>query len=516
MFSLNGQILTNNDPYFNTPLTFIAAQPNSSIKITKYGTPAAAEHLKVGYYDDLTHDIDWLDYECETVITLQNVGDKIYFKNEIDTFSESQQNYFRFFTSGLFECDGNLQSLMNWRDDVPDYSFISLFRQCDIVNGPKLLGSTAGFQGYYVMFRNSKLVNMPIIKTTKYGEQACRRMFYQCPDIIDPGKLLPARDLGVRAFDGMFESAPLLSGTPRFSPKKVSSESCHYMFNKCYGLKDASNITVSCECAPSSFMALFQYCSSLILPCSLPTLKLAPSCYAYMFSNCHALIRPAELPATKLYDHCYQHMMASCSSMTYTPTLPALEVPSGAYAAMFKWCYGLTEMPDLPATKVEYASYYSMFCYDENITGYIDELPVLEPADECFGQMFYGNLKMTKAPKLKIKNVEPGTCQKMFWGCTSLTEAPELPITSLVTSIPYPEGQPPNVGDKVWGALEQMFYGCTSLSSITVHFTEWEPSGTINWVGNGVPGNGVFYAPEALSAEYGASRIPLGWSKEDI
>ena len=88
----------------------------------------------------------------------------------------------------------------------------------------------------------------------------------------------------------------------------------------------------------------------------------------------------------------------------------------------------------------------------------------------------------------------------MFQNCSSLTAAPALPATTLADS-----------------CYKSMFEGCSNLSSITVYFTEWndEYIYTTNWV-NGVAGEGTFTCPSSLPEEYGADRIPTGWTKADL
>jgi surface protein len=57
-----------------------------------------------------------------------------------------------------------------------------------------------------------------------------------------------------------------------------------------------------------------------------------------------------------------------------------------------------------------------------------------------------------------------------------------------------------------------MFYGCTKLNSINVNFSVWNPTNaTSYWVLN-VASSGTFTCPTALPEEFGASRIPTGWT----
>ena len=87
----------------------------------------------------------------------------------------------------------------------------------------------------------------------------------------------------------------------------------------------------------------------------------------------------------------------------------------------------------------------------------------------------------------------------LFAYCTSLTTAPALPATTLATQ-----------------CYSCMFNGCTKLSSIEVSFTSWTQAGdqTGAWV-DSVASSGTFTKPAALATEYGANRIPTGWTVID-
>ncbi len=83
----------------------------------------------------------------------------------------------------------------------------------------------------------------------------------------------------------------------------------------------------------------------------------------------------------------------------------------------------------------------------------------------------------------------------LFKGCTALTAAPELPAEALE---PY--------------CYVYMFQGCSSLSSIRVHFSEWNISSysTQDWV-NGVAKSGTFECPSALphaDEDFDTSKVP--------
>ena len=181
-------------------------------------------------------------------------------------------------------------------------------------------------------------------------------------------------------------------------------------------------------------------------------------------STCESLTIPC--------DFCFQRLFRGCTSLTTAPALPATTLALYCYYEMFYGCTSLTTAPELPATTL---------------------------APHCYNSMFYGCTSLTTAPALPATTLAPYCCSAMFQGCTSLTTAPALPATTLATE-----------------CYSYMFDGCTKLSSIEVSFTSWtQASGqTYSWVRN-VASSGTFTKPAALATEYGANRIPTGWTVVD-
>ena len=173
---------------------------------------------------------------------------------------------------------------------------------------------------------------------------------------------------------------------------------------------------------------------------------------------------------TTLAPSCYQYMFDGCTGLTSAPELPATTLATSCYQYMFRGCTGLTSAPELPATTL---------------------------ATACYTNMFSGCTGLTSAPELPATTLSGNCYNSMFKGCTGLTNAPELPATTLM-------------GNCYYG----MFSGCTNISLIKVHFTAWGTQ-TNNWVSN-VPSTGTFYKPNALAEEYGASKIPTGWTVVNI
>ena len=117
-------------------------------------------------------------------------------------------------------------------------------------------------------------------------------------------------------------------------------------------------------------------------------------------------------------------------------------------------------------------------------------------SNNSYASLFSGCINLVDPPALSDTYLSASCYARMFQGCTSLTQAPDLPATTLA--------------DRCY---EAMFDGCSKLSYISVDFTNWHDTATINWV-NGVAADGIFACPASLPDERGVDRIPEGWTVE--
>lgn len=128
------------------------------------------------------------------------------------------------------------------------------------------------------------------------------------------------------------------------------------------------------------------------------------------------------------------------------------------------------------------------------------ELPATNLAEECYQGMFTCCSSLVTAPELPATNLADRCYFEMFRNCFSLTTAPTLLATDL---------------GLVYGCYFSMFAGCSNLSSITVHFSNWNDYYTSGWV-EGVADSGEFHCPGALPDEVDDtfnSKKPKGWTK---
>lgn len=290
-------------------------------------------------------------------------------------------------------------------------------------------------------------------------------LFKDCTSLTDMPKL-PATTLTTDCYDWMFNGCTSLTGTTDLIAEDVSKNAYTGMFRECTALKDMPKICAT-TVGVAGMQNMFKGCSALTGVQQLKPSSLSNKCYAGMFNGCTALTTAPILSALTLAEQCYDGMFNGCSALKDAPELPASLLSNKCYTNMFFNCTALTGAPILSATTL---------------------------ADHCYNSMFNGCTALKDAPELPATTLENYCYNGMFKNCFSLTGVHELPATSLKTY-----------------SYNEMFSGCNNLSNINVALTGWD-SNTNNWVYN-VAASGVFYAPKALSTEYGTNRIPTNWTR---
>ena len=155
-----------------------------------------------------------------------------------------------------------------------------------------------------------------------------------------------------------------------------------------------------------AFCKMFDNCSQLTQPPTLPVTVLAQFCYTNMFKGCTALTTAPALPATTLADNCYFTMFSGCDSLTQAPELPATTLQFRCYGQMFMNCKGLVQAPALPATTL---------------------------ARSCYSYMFNSCTSLTTAPELPATVLESGCYSLMFNNCSKLNYVKALFTTDPTT-----------------------------------------------------------------------------------
>lgn len=125
----------------------------------------------------------YLSYNCGLKINLNNSS--VSFVNISNELSLSEENYYYFNIVGDVVVSGNIQSLLNYSNNVYNYCFYKLFSDC------------------------KTLTNAPILPITELASNCYAYMFSGCISLIKPPEL-PATTLVDYCYKGMFEGCVLL------------------------------------------------------------------------------------------------------------------------------------------------------------------------------------------------------------------------------------------------------------------------------------------------------------------
>ena len=247
------------------PLTFTAKKAGSTVKLTiGEGSPIVS-----GLQYRLGTSGNWNTYVIDTVINLTNIDDKVQFQNTNDRLNiaaipfdfESQTQYVQFVMTGTIAASGNIQSMLNYRDDCP--------------------------------------------------AECLRYLFYYCDSLLTPPEL-PAKNLGASCYGFLFAHCTSLRTPPELPATIVPRYGYNHMFWGCTNLTEAPELPAT-ALDYGCYSYMFSGCTSLkTAPEKLPATTLARNCYNEMFFDCKALINAPELPAAELVDDCYRQMFWCC------------------------------------------------------------------------------------------------------------------------------------------------------------------------------------------------------------
>ena len=160
-------------------LCFTAEEANSTVAMAVNGTPTKGQTFEVS-----VNGLDWYAFTPgNTTITLSNIGDKVYFRGDNITVSESVSTYYNFVMTGKIAASGNIMSLL----DKTCESVIISNNNC-----------------FIYMFKNCKsLTTAPELPATTLADHCYRNIFYYCTSLTSP-PALPATTLVDRCYDSMF------------------------------------------------------------------------------------------------------------------------------------------------------------------------------------------------------------------------------------------------------------------------------------------------------------------------
>ena len=296
-------------------LCFTAEEAGSTVAMKVNGTPTKRQAFE--YSTDGTN---WSVFTPgTTTITLANVGDKVYFRGDNTTVSESETIYYRFVMSGKIAASGNIMSLL----DTTCQSTTISNNYC-----------------YYYMFYNcTSLTTAPALPATTLA-MYCYRSMFECCTSLTTAPALPATTLANSCYNYMFKDCTSLTTAPALPATTLAMYCYSGMFHNCASLTTAPALPAT-TLTDNCYSGMFAGCTSLTTAPALPATTLAMSCYSSMFSSCTSLTTAPALPATTLATYCYSSMFFSCTSLTTAPALPATTLTDNCYSGMFSSCKSL-------------------------------------------------------------------------------------------------------------------------------------------------------------------------------
>ena len=256
---------TTQENLLATPLTFEAKTAGATVTFNI----AEGVTNPVEYSTDGT---SWSTYTSGTVITLENIGDRVMFRGDNATYGPSHDSQFT--CSADCYVYGNIMSLVS-KDNfatstvlTKDYTFSGLFKN-----------------NVHIWNHASRNLLLPATVLTEY---CYRNMFRGCSNLTVAPEL-PAKTLGGNCYQNMFNGCTSLTVAPELP---------------------ATDLKMYC------YSAMFKECTSLTTAPVLPATYLRMNCYESMFSGCTSLTTAPTLPATTLTQNCYSNMFYGCRKLS--------------------------------------------------------------------------------------------------------------------------------------------------------------------------------------------------------
>ena len=298
-----GKVVVDEELY---AVIFTAEEADSTI-----GLQSLSIHQTLEYSTDAKY---WDDFNTNTIISLRNIGDKVYVRGVLCADNDAV-NFTNFSMTGKIAASGNCNALLDCY-----YKNASLKKYC-----------------YY-------------------------RLFYRCDALISAPDL-PAITLEDYCYLHMFNGCMSLTTTPEL-PATTLAKGCYSnMFNNCTSLVTAPTLPAM-ELAELCYSMMFYECNRLITAPELPATELKTECYNQMFYGCTSLTTAPEiLPATTIINSCYRYMFYGCASLITAPVLPAPVLAEDCYYSMFEGCKNLNRITclaiDMSAEDCTYAWLYA-------------------------------------------------------------------------------------------------------------------------------------------------------------
>lgn len=260
----NGKICTRNGNVLGkdyTELCFTAGQANSTVEFLT--TDSSFTHYR---YTAYSRDRQiWTLFTPSTtagtnVVTLANVGDKVYFRNNIISNWTSTEKLAALYFSmtGSIYASGNVNSMYSASNfnNITTLGYkgclTGLFVECSALKqAPILPATTLSENCYALMFAGTSITKAPQLPATNLAAGCYSTMFGGCEYLINPPKL-SSEVLANACYSYMFTGCTSLLSVPKLPAQNILNETsnAYYgayqgMFNGCTSLEisDSSTLT---------------------------------------------------------------------------------------------------------------------------------------------------------------------------------------------------------------------------------------------------------------------------------
>ena len=166
-------------------LCFTAEEAGSTVAMAVNGTPTKNQAFEYS-----TDGINWSVFKPDTTtITLINIGNKVYFRGNNTTVSQSSSVYYNFVMSGKIAASGTIMSLLDKTCQSTTisnaYCYYRMFNSCtSLTTAPALPATTLANYCYYDMFHGCKsLTTSPALPATTLKSYCYYNMFYGCTSL---------------------------------------------------------------------------------------------------------------------------------------------------------------------------------------------------------------------------------------------------------------------------------------------------------------------------------------------
>lgn len=219
-------------------LCFTAEEAGSTIAMAVNRTPTKGQAFETS-----TDGTNWSVFTPgTTTITLTNVGNKVYFRGNNTTVSESGSVFYQFVMSGKIAASGNIMSLLDTTCKSTTisnkYCYYSMFRGCtSLTTAPELPATTLAEGCYGSMFQDcTSLTTAPALPATTLVNSCYNFMFKGCTSLTT-APALPATTLASDCYNGMFNGCKSLTTAPALSATTLANSCYNFMFAGCTSLQ---------------------------------------------------------------------------------------------------------------------------------------------------------------------------------------------------------------------------------------------------------------------------------------